>query len=168
MRVVISGSFRKHLQGIVKLKAELEKRGIEVIKPNRVKKINNSENPNFVKFEGEELIHPVQLEREYLQAIQDCDAHIIYNQDSYIGMKAAMEFGASFAKGKRARVYLYERPDLEKMLAQKPEVDEYEKQDLIEFYELMEDMIKQRLLKVGINQLYKDYNISAVTERDER
>lgn len=38
MKVVISGSFRKHLQGILKLKKELEERGIEVIKPNKVKK----------------------------------------------------------------------------------------------------------------------------------
>lgn len=47
MKVVISGSFRKHLQGILKLKRELEELGIEVIKPNRVKKINNKDNPDF-------------------------------------------------------------------------------------------------------------------------
>ena len=65
LKVVISGSFRKHLQGILKLKKELEERGIEVIKPNRVKTIKNIENPDFVKFEGEENIHPYILEMEY-------------------------------------------------------------------------------------------------------
>ena len=39
LKVVISGSFRKHLQGILKLKKELEERGIEVIKPKmKIKK----------------------------------------------------------------------------------------------------------------------------------
>ena len=61
MKVVISGSFRKHLQGILKLKRELEERGIEVIKPNRIKTINNIDNPDFVKFEGEANIHPYVL-----------------------------------------------------------------------------------------------------------
>ena len=79
MKVVISGSFRKNLQGILKLKKELEERGIEVIKPDRIKKINNIDNPDFVKFEGEENIHPWILEREYFNAIVKCDAHIIYN-----------------------------------------------------------------------------------------
>ncbi len=65
LKVVISGSFRKHLQGILKLKKELEERGIEVIKPNRVKTIKNIGNPDFVKFEGEENIHPYILEMEY-------------------------------------------------------------------------------------------------------
>lgn len=168
MKVVISGSFRKHLQGIIKLKEELEDRGIEVIKPNRVKKINNLENPNFVKFEGEELMNPIQLEFEYIQAIKKCDAHIIYNKDSYIGRKSALEFGASICSGKQARVYLFERPNLEKMLAHKLGADEGEKQDLIEFYELLEDMIQQGILKVGIDKLYKDFSIQTINERDEK
>ena len=66
MKVVISGSFRKHLQGILKLKRELEERGIEVIKPNKIKMINNIDNPDFVKFEGEENIHPYILEMDIL------------------------------------------------------------------------------------------------------
>ena len=61
MKVVISGSFRKHLQGILGLKKELEKLGIEVLKPNRVKTINNTDNPDFVRFECEENIHPFIL-----------------------------------------------------------------------------------------------------------
>ena len=51
MKVVISGSFRKHLQGILKLKREFEERGIEVIKPNRVRTINN-----IVRAEGKDFI----------------------------------------------------------------------------------------------------------------
>lgn len=157
MKVVISGSFRKHLQGILKLKKELEERGIEVIKPNRVKTIKNIDNPDFVKFEGEENIHPCMLESEYIDAIIKCDAHIIYNKDSYLGQSANYELGVSMTKGKDTKVYFIERPDPNKMIAQKGEIDEGEKQDIIEFCELLEDMERHGVLKIGIDQLYKDF-----------
>lgn len=41
MKVVISGSFRKHLQGILDLKNELEKRGITVLKPDKIQTVDN-------------------------------------------------------------------------------------------------------------------------------
>lgn len=168
MRVVISGSFRKHLQGILQLKKELEERGIEVIKPNRVKTINNIDNPNFVKFEGEENIHPYMLEREYFDAIGECDAHIIYNKDSYLGKSATYELGASMTKGESTKVYLLERPNRDKMIAQKGDIDEGEKQDVIEFCELLEDMERHGVLRIGIDQLYKDFNIERQTiDKDE-
>ena len=52
MKVVISGSFRKHLQDIIDLKTELEKKGITVLKPDKIKKVDNIDRPEFVKFEG--------------------------------------------------------------------------------------------------------------------
>ena len=168
MKVVISGSFRKHLQGILKLKKELEDRGIEVIKPNRVKTIKNIANPDFVKFEGEENIHPWILEREYFDAIEECDAHIIYNKDSYLGMSATIELGASMAKGENTKVYLLERPNQDKMIAQKGNIDEGEKQDIREFCELLKDMEIHGVLGIGIDQLYKDFNIEKQTiDKDE-
>lgn len=167
MKVVISGSFRKHLQGILKLKKGLEERGIEVIKPDRIKKINNIDNPDFVKFEGEENIHPWILEREYFNAIVKCDAHIIYNKDSYLGMSAMIELGASMTKGENTKVYLLERPDQDKMIAQKGNIDEGEKQDIREFCYLLEDMEKHGVLGIGIDQLYKDFNIIRSIDRDE-
>ena len=167
MKVVISGSFRKHLHGILKLKKELEERGIEVIKPDRIKKINNIDNPDFVKFEGEENIHPWILEREYFNAIVKCDAHIIYNKDSYLGMSAMIELGASMTKGENTKVYLLERPDQDKMIAQKGNIDEGEKQDIREFCYLLEDMEKHGVLGIGIDQLYKDFNIIRSIDRDE-
>ena len=168
MKVVISGSFRKHLQGILKLKKELEERGIEVIKPNRVKTIDNIDNPNFVKFEGEEKIHPLMLEMEYFDAILECDAHIIYNKDSYIGQSATIELGVSMTKGENTKVYLLERQNQDKMIAQKGNIDEGEKQDIKAFCELLEDMERQRVLGIGIDQLYKDFNIEKPTiDKDE-
>lgn len=168
MKVVISGSFRKHLQGILKLKEELEKRGIEVIKPNRVKTINNIDNPDFIKFEGEENIHPYMLEREYFDAIGECDAHIIYNQDSYLGNSALYELGASMAKGENTKVYLLESLNQDKMITQKEDINDAEKQDIREFCELLEDMEKHGVLGIGIDQLYKDFNIQKQTiDKDE-
>ena len=168
MKVVISGSFRKHLQGILKLKREFEERGIEVIKPNRVRTINNIDNPAFVKFEGEENIHPYMLEKEYVDAIRECDAHIIYNKDSYLGQSAIYELGASMAKGENTKVYFIERPNPNKMIEQKGDIDEGEKQDIREFCELLEDMEKQGVLGIGIDQLYKDFNIKKQSiDRDE-
>ena len=163
MKVVISGSFRKHLQGILKLKKELEERGIEVIKPNRVKTIKNIDDPDFVKFEGEENVHPYMLEREYFNAIEECDAHIIYNQDSYLGQSATYELGASMAKGEKTKVYFIEKPNPNKMIEQKGDIDEGEKKDIIEFCELLEDMEKHGVLGIGIDQLYKDFNIERQT-----
>lgn len=159
MKAVISGSFRKHLQGILKLKRELEERGIEVIKPNRIKTINNTDNPDFVRFEGEENIHPYILEMEYFDAIRECDVHIIYNKDSYLGQSATYELGASMAKGENTKVYFIERPNPNKMIEQKGDIDEAEKQDIREFCELLEDMEKHGVLGIGIDQLYKDFNI---------
>lgn len=168
MKVVISGSFRKHLQDILKLKRELEELGIEVIKPNRIKTINNTNNPDFVKFEGEENIHPYILEREYFDAIRECDAHIIYNKDSYLGKSAIYEFGSSMAKGENTKIYFMERPNPNKMIEQKGDIDEAEKQDIIEFCELLENMEKHGALGIGIDQLYKDFNIKEQSiDRDE-
>lgn len=168
MKVVISGSFRKHLQGILKLKKELEDRGIEVIKPNRVKTIKNIANPDFVKFEGEENIHPYILEREYFDAIEECDAHIIYNQDSYLGQSATYELGASMGKGEKTKVYFIERPDPNKMIEQKGTINQGEKKDIIEFCELLEDMERHGVLGIGIDQLYRDFNIERQTiDKDE-
>lgn len=87
MKVVISGSFRKHLQGILDLKNELEKRGITVLKPDKIQTIDNPDRPDFVKFDGEEVIPPLVLEMQYLKAIRECDVHIIYNKDSYLGIE---------------------------------------------------------------------------------
>ena len=168
MKVVISGSFRKHLQGILKLKKELEERGIEVIKPNRVKTIKNIENPDFVKFEGEENIHPYILEREYFDAIEECDAHIIYNQDSYLGQSVTYELGVSMGKGEKTKVYFIERPNPNKMIEQNGTIDQGEKKDIIEFCELLEDMERHGVLGIGIDQLYKDFNIERQTiDKDE-
>ena len=91
MKCVISGSFRRHLHEIMLLKEELEFNGIEVIKPVNIDTIDNYNNPEFIKFVGEEEKSEQQLQEEYDIAISNCDAHIIFNKDGYIGKSALRE-----------------------------------------------------------------------------
>lgn len=91
MKVVISGSFRKHLEDIKKLKVQLESKGIEVIKLDNIEVISNEDNPEFVKFTGQENKTEEELQLEYDIAIENCDAHIICNIDGYIGSSALRE-----------------------------------------------------------------------------
>ena len=94
--------------------------------------------------------------------------NIIYNKDSYLGESALYELGASMAKGENTKVYLLEKPNKDKMIAQKGYNDEGEKQDVVEFCELLEDMEKHGVLGIGIDQLYKDFNIEKKTiDKDE-
>ena len=78
-----------------------------------------------------------------------------------------IELGASMTKGENTKVYLLERPDQDKMIAQKGNFDEGEKQDIREFCYLLEDMEKHGVLGIGIDQLYKDFNIIRSIDRDE-
>ena len=59
----------------------------------------------------------------------------------------------------KTKIYLLERMNADKMIAQKGNIDEGEKQDIREFCELLNDMEKHGVLGIGIDQLYKDFNI---------
>jgi len=166
LKVVISGSFRKHLQGILDLKKEFDKRGITILKPDKIKTIDNSDRPDFVKFEGEESIPPLVLKMDYLKAIKECDAHIIYNKDSYWGNSATTELGISEAYKKK--IYFIEMPNFEKMISSKGVTDECEKEDIKYFYKYLLGGIEVGVFRVGIEQLYKDFNIEEPTIDEER
>ena len=166
LKVVISGSFRKHLEGILKLKNELERKGIIVLKPDKINKIDNPERPEFVKFEGEESISPLDLEKQYIKAINECDAHIIYNKDSYLGDTASAEL--TYSKVVNKRIYLLEMPDSEKMISKNNISEEDKKQEIEEFYKYLQYAIKKGNIKVGIEQLYKDFHIGEHTVDEER
>ena len=168
MKVVISGSFRKHLEGILQLKKELENNGIQVIKPDKIKTIENRDNKEFVKFEGEKEKSQWELEASYLKAIEECDAHIIYNQDSYMGMSATMELGYRLAtevlKGKK--VYLLERPSEEKWIEQLGNIDETEKQDIRNWCFLLRDMEREGILGVGKDCIYRAFGIKQIDDME--
>ncbi len=97
--VTISGSLRKHLEYILKIKEKLEKKGTVVLSPRFGKPKNPKE--EFVVFYGEEGLSPLQLTRHYLDSIAKSDALIVCSPEGYVGASALIEIGYANALGKR-------------------------------------------------------------------
>lgn len=97
--VVLSGSFRKHLDYIQKIKNELLQREVIVLSP----RFDDPKNPGeeFVVFIGEEGRTPLELERHHLLAIERADALVVCSPKGYVGASATMEIGYAHAFGKR-------------------------------------------------------------------
>ncbi len=164
MQVVISGSFRKHLKEIIELKEKLETDGVKVIKPNNIDVIDNFDNPEFIKFKGEESISENDLQRLYFEGIDFCDAHIIYNKDGYIGSSAMNElfYGAgrySFARKngeKHTQVYLLEPLNYEQI---KKNYGNDPRDDFERVYTMIMALIQMGNIKVGLDTMYEDFKI---------
>ena len=169
MQVVISGSFRKHMNEIIELKQKLEEDGIKVIRPKNTDVVDNPNNPEFIKFKGEENISENELQRQYLYGIDFCDAHIIYNKDGYIGTSALYElfYGAgrnSFAKkngNNHTQVYLLEPLNFEKIQKFYCNI---EKSDFERIYSMINFLIKIGNIKIGLDNMYDDFKIKHKTK----
>lgn len=105
--VVISGSFRKHLEYILKVRKQLAENGTEVLSPRFTEPKNPGE--EFVVFSGEEGMSPLELERHHLRSIEECDALIVCDPDGYVGASALIEIGYAQALGKR--IIFVEKPE---------------------------------------------------------
>jgi len=105
--VTISGSFRKHLEYILKIKGKLEVQGTKVLSP----KFTEPKNPGerFVVFAGEEGLGPLELERHHLKSIFESDALIVCDPEGYVGASALLEIGFANAIGRR--VIFVEKPE---------------------------------------------------------
>jgi len=97
--VTISGSFRKHLDYILKVKKELEEKGTKVLSPRFTEPKNPGE--EFVVFTGEEGLSPLELERYHLKSISESDALIVCDPEGYVGASVMIEIGFAHALGKR-------------------------------------------------------------------
>lgn len=148
MNVVLSGSFKKYLKEMFDLKQSLENDGITVLKPQLVSTIENPDNPDFIKFVGEEDKSEGELEREYLYAIENSDAHIICNFGGYLGEAAGNEL--SYGSGARIPVYLLE--PIKDVSAS----DSCETKKLHLWYGAL---VQRGLVKIGLAEMYKDFNI---------
>ncbi|MCI6266162.1 MAG: hypothetical protein MR598_04885 [Erysipelotrichaceae bacterium] len=159
MKVVISGSFRKHLSDIIELKRCLEMDGIEVLKPNNIDVIDNQENPEFIKFIGEDTKSEYVLEQEYLEAIFKSDAHIIFNKDGYIGTSALIELCVG------AGNYAYTKKEYEKGLFQSTNSKVYLLEPLNpkyfdqEVFHFVQYLLMKGDVKVGVYQMYQDFGM---------
>lgn len=105
--VTISGSFRKHLSYIIKVKEELEKKGTTILSPRFI----TPKNPDseFVIFDGEEGLTPLQLERYHLNSITKSDALIVCNPQGYVGASSLIEIG--YAQALAKRIIFTEKPE---------------------------------------------------------
>ncbi|MCX7928543.1 MAG: hypothetical protein N2558_02560 [Patescibacteria group bacterium] len=104
--VTLSGSFRKHLSYISKIKKELEKGGVKVLSQRFVEPKNPNE--EFIVFSGEENLSPLELERYHLNSIINSDALIVCDPEGYVGASALLEIGFAQALGKR--IIFVEKP----------------------------------------------------------
>jgi NTP pyrophosphatase (non-canonical NTP hydrolase) len=96
--IVVSGSFRKHFEGISRVIKEFENLGIQVLSP-KPSKIMNPEH-EFVILETDNTDDQKTLEQRHLEAIEKADALYLYNLDGYIGASTTLELGWAIALGK--------------------------------------------------------------------
>jgi len=92
--VVLSGSFRKHLDYILTVKKQLTGKGVHILSPRFEEPKNPSE--DFVVFDGEKGMAPLELERYHLSMIDRADA-----PGGYVGTSSLIEIGYAQAHDKR-------------------------------------------------------------------
>lgn len=107
IKVTISGSFRKHLDLIIKVIAEFEKFGIDILSPKY--KLPKNPGDEFILFEGEKTNDPKQLEEIHLNAIRNSDFLYVVDPGGYIGNSATMEIGYAIALN--IPIYAMEEPE---------------------------------------------------------
>ncbi|GIW66569.1 MAG: hypothetical protein KatS3mg095_0467 [Candidatus Parcubacteria bacterium] len=105
--ITISGSFRKHLDYILRLKKELENNGVHILSPRFEEPKNPGE--EFIIFTGEENLSPLELERYHLDSIENSDALIVCDPNGYVGASAFLKIGYAHSLGKR--IIFTEKPE---------------------------------------------------------
>lgn len=81
MNIVIGGSYHKFLNEINVLHRKLEENGHHVIAP--IKDARQSEldsRYNYVLFQGEETENPVEVQKRFMDKIQEADAFVLCNK----------------------------------------------------------------------------------------
>lgn len=105
--VTLSGSFRKHLDYILEIKKKLEAKGIIVLSPRF--NIPKTPGAEFVIFQGEEGLSPLELERYHLNSIKHSDALIVCDPNGDVSASALLEIGFAHSLGKR--IIFTEKPE---------------------------------------------------------
>ena len=98
LSVVISGSFRRHFDGISEAVKTFESLGVSVLSPRASKVVDPGE--EFAILETDNTSDPKTLEQRHLDAITNADALYLYDPDGYIGDSSKMELGWTIALGK--------------------------------------------------------------------
>lgn len=95
--VVISGSFRRDIEGLRRVHQELRDLGCIVLSPARVDPAREVQ--GFVYMKGEETETPERIEIQHLEAIQKATFVWLHAPDGYVGVSAALEVGFAHAQG---------------------------------------------------------------------
>ena len=105
--VVLTGSYRKYWSYISKVKQNLLENGVKVLSP----RYDTIKNPgaDFIEFEGEENMSPLEIMRYHLSMIGSSDALIVCDVDGYVGASTLMEIG--YAHGIDKRIIFTEKPE---------------------------------------------------------
>ena len=94
---VISGSYRKHLAQIVRLKQELEKYHVAVLSPSGAIAINPDE--EFIVLDSDPVSHPKLLQDSVFAKIRRSTFLTVANVEGYLGRAAVLEMGYAIALG---------------------------------------------------------------------
>jgi hypothetical protein len=95
----ISGSFRKHLDYILKIIEGLIQKGVHILSPRFTEDKNPGE--EFVIFSDKEGLTPLELERYHLNSISNSDVLIVCDPEGYVDNSALLEIGYAHSLGKR-------------------------------------------------------------------
>ncbi len=93
---VISGSFRKHFQQIMRLKEELKRNHVSVLSP-----AGEAVNPDdeFVILNSDPVTNPKLLQDSVFAKIRRSTFLVVANFEGYLGRAAVMEMGYAIALG---------------------------------------------------------------------
>lgn len=97
LSTVISGSFRKHLHKIVRLKQELERQHVKILSPAGDLAVNPGE--EFIVLDSDPVSHPKLLQDSVFAKIRRSTFLVVANFDGYLGRAAVLEIGYALAIG---------------------------------------------------------------------
>jgi len=97
LKTVISGSYGKHLDGMLKLKEFLASKDIEVLAP--VSGIDPDEPNDFIIMKDDPVTDPRTLQDSVFAKMRSSSFHIMFNEGGYLGKAAIFELGYAAAIG---------------------------------------------------------------------
>jgi len=98
-KIVVIGSYRQNLEGILALVGELSRRGHTLLYPGPSSRATG-QTEGFVRLDQDEHENEGEQQRVVFRCIDDADMVIAFNPDRRLGSSAALEIGYSLCKGK--------------------------------------------------------------------
>lgn len=97
LKLVISGSYRKHLSELYALKSFLTAKGFEVLSPSGEKALNPGE--EFVILNSDPLEDPRILQDSIFAKMRQASFQVVLNKDGYLGKASILEIGYAISLG---------------------------------------------------------------------